>query len=69
MPSINVLSLVLSLVPLVSVVNAGNQGFGSKRAAHYQHTRNYPHQKRQQTFKLVDDFQGGKFFEFVAPLP
>jgi hypothetical protein len=69
MPLTNVLSLVLSLVPLVSFVSAGNQGFASKRSTHYQHARNYPHQKRQQTFGLVDDFQGGQFFELVAPLP
>ena len=66
MPFINVLSLALAFVPLASFVNAGNQGFASKRAAHYQHARNDPHQKRQTTFKLVDNFQGGSFFEFVA---
>jgi len=68
MSFINFLSLILGLVPLASFVNAGNQGFASKRAAHYQHARNYPHQKRQQTFELIDDFQGGEFFELVAPL-
>lgn len=68
MTLINVLSLVLGLVPLLSFVNAGNQGFVSKRSAHYQHARNYPHQKRQVAFELVDDFQGALFFEFVPPL-
>lgn len=68
MPLINILSLVLGLVPLVSFVNAGNQGFASKRSTHYQHARNYPHQKRQETFELVDDFQGAQFFELVTPL-
>ena len=68
MPLINVLSLVLGLIPLVSFVDAGNQGFVSKRSAHYQHARNYPYQKLQKTFELVDDFQGAQFFELVPPL-
>ena len=46
----------------------GNQDFGSKRSAHYQQARNYPHLKRQETFELVDDFQGAQFFESFPPL-
>ena len=68
MSLINVLSFALGLVLLVSFVDAGNQGSMSKRSAHYQHARNYPHQKRQETFELVDDFQGAQFFELVPPL-
>ena len=68
MPLINVLSLVLGLIPLVSFVDAGNQGFASKRSAHSQYARNYTDQKVQETFELVDDFQGAQFFKLVAPL-
>ncbi len=68
MPLINALSLALGLVLLISSADAGNQGLVSKRSAHYQHARNYPHQKRQETFELVDDFQGAQFFELVSPL-
>ena len=68
MPLINVLPLVLGLVPLVSFVDAGNQGSMSKRSAHYQHARNYPYHKHRKTFELVDDFQGAQFFESVPLL-
>ena len=68
MPLINSLSLALGLVLLISLVDAGNQGFVSKRSAHYQHARNYPHQKRQEAFELVDNFQGAQFFELAPPL-
>ena len=68
MPLINYLLFALGLVLLIPFVDAGNQGFVSKRSAHYQHARNYPHQKRQQAFELVDDFQGAQFFELAPPL-